>query len=260
MDSFDWNRSKEELLTESRTALRDIFEGTNYTMIRNPTMGERMNNIYCNGSDKRVAFLIPLRQSQDFTFVFNIEYLPIIQRSGAKLGELKEIKKNKDFKDERYICFYLHDQFFDKLHGIWFDYNKAIEIIKHFGGIITPDFSTNIDFPQGLKFFNTYRMRAFGYWVSTFGINVINNVRWSHDTKAYCFNGIPKNSVVCLGTSASGLTVKRNREEYESFLKLMIKKLKPKIILIYGSSNYSFFKELEEEGIIIKDYYHNWRK
>ena len=95
MDSFDWNRSKEELLTESRTALRDIFEGTNYTMIRNPTMGERMNNIYCNGSDKRVAFLIPLRQSQDFTFVFNIEYLPIIQRSGAKLGELKEIKKNK---------------------------------------------------------------------------------------------------------------------------------------------------------------------
>lgn len=172
----------------------------------------------------------------------------------------KEIKKNKDFKDDRYICFYLHDQFFDKLHGIWFDYNKAIEIIKHFGGIITPDFSTNIDFPQGLKFFNTYRMRAFGYWVSTFGINVINNVRWSHDTKAYCFNGIPRNSVVCLGTSASGLTVKRNREEYEDFLKLMVKKLNPKIILIYGSSNYSFFKELEEEGIIIKNYYHNWRK
>ena len=93
--------------------------------------------------------------------------------------------------------------------------HPIIEIIKHFGGIITPDFSTNIDFPQALKFFNTYRMRAFGYWVSIFGINVINNVRWSPDTKAYCFNGIPKNSVVCLGTSASGLTVKRNREEVE---------------------------------------------
>ena len=102
-------------------------------------------------------------------------------------------------------------------------------------------------------------MRAFGYWVSTFGINVINNVRWSHDTKAYCFNGIPKKSVVCLGTSASGLTVKKNREEYEYFLKLMVTKLKPKIILVYGSSNYSFFRELEEQGIIIKTYYHNWR-
>ena len=30
-----------------------------------------------------------------FTFAFNTEYLPAIKMSGAKLGELKEIKKDK---------------------------------------------------------------------------------------------------------------------------------------------------------------------
>ena len=171
----------------------------------------------------------------------------------------REIKKDKDFHDEHYICFYLDDYLFDGLHGIWNEYYKAIEIIKHFAGIITPDFSTYTDFPKSLKQWNTYRMRAFGFWVSTFGINVINNIRWSNDTKDICFNGIPKHSVVCLGTIASGLKKKKNQKEYEYYLSLMVKKLKPKIILVYGSANYSFFREMEQQGINIKSYSRNWR-
>ena len=41
----------------------------------------------------------------------------------------------------------------------------------------TPDFSTYQDFPEPLKVYNTYRMRAFGYWLTKNGIKVINNIR-----------------------------------------------------------------------------------
>lgn len=166
----------------------------------------------------------------------------------------KAIKNDKNYKNDAYICFYCDDYFFDGPKGIWNNYYKAIEIIKHFNGIITPDFSTYKDFPYPLKAWNTYRMRAFGFWCSSQGINVINNVRWSPDTIQICFKGIPKKSIVCLGVIASNLKNSKNRPEYEYYLNLMIKELQPMIILIYGSARYQFFKELQNQGIIVKSY------
>ena len=63
-----------------------------------------------------------------------------------------------------------------------------MNIIKHFAGIITPDFSTYQDFPEAIKIHNTYRMRLYGYWLGKEGIAVINNVRWgTEETFDYCF-------------------------------------------------------------------------
>ena len=166
----------------------------------------------------------------------------------------KIIKKDKNYKNEAYICFYCDDYKFDGLHGIWNDYNKAIEIIRHFAGIISPDFSTYKDFPTPLKVWNTYRMRAFGFWCTTKGINVINNVRWSPDTINICFKGIPRNSVICLGVVASDIRKSENWGDYSKYLNIMVEELQPKIILIYGSARYSFFKVLQNQGIIIKSY------
>ncbi len=166
----------------------------------------------------------------------------------------KMIKEDKNFKFDSYVCFYIDDYKFDGINGIWFNYNKAIEILKHFAGIISPDFSTYADFPVHLKNWNTYRMRAFGYWCAEQGINVINNVRWSPDSLNICFSGIPKNSVICLGVVASGLKKRENLAEYEYYLKEMVKRLKPKIILVYGSAKYTFFKDLQNQGIVVKSY------
>ena len=166
----------------------------------------------------------------------------------------KRIKKNSDFKYDAYVCFYSDDYLFDGLRGIWNNYYKAIEILKHFAGMISPDFSTYKDFPTPLKAWNTYRMRAFGFWCTTQGINVINNVRWSPDTIDICFSGIPKNSIICLGVIASDIRKSINWSEYEYYLKIMIQKLQPKIVLVYGSARYSFFKELQKQGIIVKSY------
>ncbi len=92
---FDWDRGLEDLLAEMRISLSDIFEETDYTINRNPTNNEKMNNIYIKGDLKRVAFVMPIKKRQTFTFAFKTDYLAIIQSSGAKLGELKEIKPGR---------------------------------------------------------------------------------------------------------------------------------------------------------------------
>lgn len=178
----------------------------------------------------------------------------LISWKEAKAVFKNNIKKDKNFINKDYIHFYLDDFLFDGIHGIWFDYNKAYEILKHFAGIITPDFSTYADFPLPLKWWNFYRMRAFGFWCTTMGINVINNVRWSKDTLDICFKGIPKNGIVAIGAVASRLRYLKNRSDFEQYLIRMIEELQPHTILVYGSTNYDCFKNLWTSGIKIVSY------
>lgn len=164
-------------------------------------------------------------------------------------------KSNLNFKSKHYVCFYQDDQKFDGIRkGIWFNPQNALKILKHFAGIITPDFSTYKDFPFFLTGWNTYRMRAFGYWCNKNGINAINNVRWNKNTLDYCFNGIPKHSIICIGTVASRLKYIKNRSDFELYFMKMIEAIEPKIILVYGSSKYNFFNSLWTSGIEIIQY------
>ncbi|MCR5148221.1 MAG: DUF4417 domain-containing protein [Eubacterium sp.] len=126
-------------------------------------------------------------------------YLPkglpseLISYEKAKQIYSKELKKgNCNFHINAFVHFCIDDQKFDgNRTGIWNSPFKAIDIIRHFDGIITPDFSTYADFPLYIKGYNTYRMRAFGYWCYCQGIPTINNVRWgTSETWEYCFDGI----------------------------------------------------------------------
>ena len=180
----------------------------------------------------------------------------ITWEEAVQIYNKKIASKNYDFKDNSYITFNLDDYKFDSgKYDIWMYPLRALKIIEHFGGIFTPDYSTYIDMPEPIKFYNTYRMRTFGFWCTKKSIKVINNVRWDFSNNyEYCFLGIPKESIVLIGTVASNLKEKINRPLFnEGFFK-MIEVLKPKIILVYGSSNYDCFKRAEKMGIRIIGY------
>lgn len=205
------------------------------------------------------AFMV---EGADFVIGSDIPVCPCTADSIPKrlisFVEAKRIHKLNHQKDPNYrvdafIHFYIDDQKFDgPQSGIWVKPYNAIEIIRHFSGAITPDFSTNADFPDPLKRNNTYRMRAFGRWLSVNGIPVINNVRWgTEETWDYCFDGIPYNSVVAIGTVASGIHKLVNRPDFEKGLFKMVEILKPHTILVYGSANYTCFKVLSDMGIRI---------
>ena len=180
----------------------------------------------------------------------------IIKWEEANLIYKREVRSNKNFKFDYFVCFYIDDYKFDGfIKGIWHSPTKCLKILKHFRGIITPDFSTYLDFPDPINRFNTYRMRAFGYWISKQRIEVINNVRWGYSfTYSYCFDGIDKNSIVAIGTVGGSPRKAVDRERFESGLIAMVQHLQPHTIIVYGSANYSIFDIIRRNGITVVAY------
>lgn len=161
-------------------------------------------------------------------------------------------RKEHNFTYDAYVCFYIDDYKFDGSRGIWHDSKQALKVLCHFAGAITPDFSTYQDFPEAIKIYAIYRMRLYGYWLGKNGIPVINNVRWgTEETFNYCFEGIPKNSIVSIGTVGGGPRKLVDRNRFEFGLFKMVEVLQPHTILIYGSANGKCFDKLRKQGICI---------
>ena len=159
---------------------------------------------------------------------------------------------NEEFHHESFVCFYMDDVKFDGPRGIWHDWKYALRVLKHFSGVITPDFSTYQDFPEAIKIYATYRMRLYGYWLGRQGIPVINNVRWgTPESYDYCFVGIPKNSTVAIGTVGGSPRRIADRQRFIDGLNEMVKTLQPTKIIVYGSAEYECFERLKESGIEI---------
>ena len=181
----------------------------------------------------------------------------LISYDEAKSIHNRELQKgNTDYRVNAFIHFYIDDQKFDgKQSSIWLYPKKALSIIRHFSGMIAPDFSTYADFPEPLKRWNFYRMNAFGYWIGTLEIPVISNVRWgTEETWPYCFDGNPKCSMLAIGTVASGIRLLKNRLLFENGLFRMVEQLQPHTIIVYGSDRYLYFDELRRRGIRVVSY------
>lgn len=160
-----------------------------------------------------------------------------------------------DYYDPSFVCFYQDDWKFDGTRGIWSQPEKAFEILSHFGGLITPDFSTYQEFPDPIKRYNTYRMRLFGYHMGRRGLSVLNNVRWGTDeTYSYCFEGLPHNDIVVIGTVGGSPRKIEDRIRFEKGLFKMVESIQPRTILVYGSANYPCFRTLEKQGVTVISY------
>ena len=157
-----------------------------------------------------------------------------------------------DFFYDAYVCWYLDDVKFDGPRGIWRDCRHTIKVLRHFAGAITPDFSTNQDFPEPLKVYSTYRMRAFGFWLRQEGIAVINNVRWrTEESYRYCFDGLPENSILAIGTVGGSPRKLKDRYRFKHGLEEMVNRLHPHTIIVYGSANYPCFDTLVKKGVVV---------
>lgn len=174
----------------------------------------------------------------------------IIWEEAKRIYKYEIDQGNEEFFCDAFVCWYVDDYKFDGPHGIWHDSASVLRVLCHFAGAITPDFSTYQDFPEPIKMYNTYRMRAYGYWLGKNGIAVINNVRWgTPETWKYCWDGIPKNSMVCIGTVGGSPRKLIDRDRFETGLHELVRVLKPHTVVVYGSANYACFKELVDHGI-----------
>lgn len=150
-----------------------------------------------------------------------------------------------EIDDSTFIHFYQDDYIFDGLYGVWNSliYNHqtkkgfSLDKFADVGGVICPDYSLYGDFPEALKIWNTYRSRAFGSYINSIGGIAIPNFHANGpDSYEYCFGGLRKHTIVAVST----LGCLRSNADKSLFLQdteELIKRIKPKIIILYGNKN-----------------------
>ena len=81
-----------------------------------------------------------------------------------------------------------------------------------------------------MKIWNIYRSRAIGQYYQEQGIKVIPTISWAEkETFEFCFDGIPKGSIVSIST----IGVKQNKEAFAT--EEILEQLKIKKHLKFGN-------------------------
>lgn len=136
---------------------------------------------------------------------------------------------------DKWVHFYIQDYLFER---VWYNPTKYLEMLKNFEGVIGPDFSLFRDMPYPLQMFNKYRIQWLSRYWQLNGVKVVPNVTWS-DKNSYewCFDGIPKHSVVsisAIGCMQENMSRKLFYEGYEKALEV----LEPKLVLLRCADKY----------------------
>lgn len=168
--------------------------------------------------------------------VFQIPRLAIAKDIPLGLINFKSAMRSKEF--EKYVHFYLNDGEFECL---WRNPERYIKRLKHFSGVLSPDFSLYTDMPVAVQVWNTFRSRILGRILQQSGCNVVPSISWSDSRSfSFAFDGIQKHSIV----SVSSVGIWRDKKAYKLFLaglSVMIEKIKPRCIIFYGKiPDYNF--------------------
>ena len=158
--------------------------------------------------------------------------MPIIKNDNFIPDDLIGFNYAKSSKNKNAgIHFYIDDYQFER---IWTSPEKYLNILKEYECILSPDFSLYTDMQMPMKIWNIYRSRLIGSYYQNNGIKVIPTISWAEkETFSFCFQGIPKNSIV----SVSTIGVKRDKDAMKIWregMDEMIKQIEPSVILIYG--------------------------
>ena len=178
-------------------------------------------------------------------FVGNIKMPEIIDMKNTGIPkELISFAKLKSSKQKRgYIHFYIFDNVFANFIA---NVPAYLKYLSEYDGVITPDCTLAVGQLDYLQMTNTYFNRAVGVYLQQHGIPVIPTVRWSDESSfAYCFNGLPKKSILAVSTHGCIKTNEQKQMFREGLIK-MIELLEPVDVIVHGYMPNSIFGGLEK--------------
>lgn len=143
------------------------------------------------------------------------------------------------------LHFYEYDKRFDRIKK---NPRQWIDFCSGFKFVVSPDFSLYWSMPLELQKTNKNFNLYFADELAKRNPNVIYNVRFG-DALSYdfCFDGFPKNGIVAVGTH--GCTKRYDeRIVFEAGFTEMVRRLTPKIVVVYGYANLNVFKWFENLG------------
>lgn len=169
--------------------------------------------------------------ASELTGKYNFPQLP---ENNAYFDNLRAVPFNLA-ATEKYpkncLChFFINDEGFER---VWNNADKYIPMLKNFKYVCTPDFSFYNDMPLAMQIWQVYKNRALSWYLSLNGINIIPSVGWGFEnTYDFCFDGLPKNSV--LSVSTNGCFNTQGKECYRKGFAEMCRRLTPLKVLIVG--------------------------
>lgn len=165
-------------------------------------------------------------------------------------------KKTENKSDK--IAHFFYDDY--KFIAFWNNPDKPLDILRQYRAVVAPDFSVYTDMPKALQILACYRRQWLGrYWADS-GINIIPDVIWGdEESYKFCFDGLPKNSSVCISSLGVRRDPEWNGKKDSLFMNgynEMIKRISPTAVMCYGKPP----KEIENDIIVIPTYYDENRK
>lgn len=141
--------------------------------------------------------------------------------------------KNTSFPAKTGVEFFIWDQQFER---VWNQPDRYLEVLRKFDCVLEPDFSTYIDFPLAVQIFNHYRNQWVARYWQEHGLLVVPTIEWgTKDSYSWCFDGVPKNSVVAV----SNVGCMNNKDNARLFLdgwNEMLRRLEPSKILLFAKT------------------------
>ena len=203
----------------------------------------RINSLRKSCKDVFNAFLV-----ETATYAGEFEF-PCLEATFDIPNKLISFSKCLSCKDyNHWVHFYEDDYLFER---IWSKPKEYLETLKKYNGVILPDFSLYRDMPLAMQVWNIYRSRAIGFWLQINGVKVIPNIRFG-DRRTYhiCCDGIEKHCVIAIG-SHGNIKIRQDREIFLKGIDVVVNRLQPTTIVIYGSAPQKYFKKYEDAGIKI---------
>ncbi|MBP5724870.1 MAG: DUF4417 domain-containing protein [Bacteroidales bacterium] len=185
--------------------------------------------------------------SKGMDFTLRNEFPKVSAYKGDIPSQLTRFNELSHKHYNRCLHFYQYDYTFD---SVWHRLEFYTPKIAKFRYVIAPDFSLYVDTSKQLNYQSLYRNRfVTAYWQQC-GVKVIPSASWGNaDSFEYCFEGLPQNSVIAIGSVA----VKSCEDSimlWRYGVSQVIQQLNPTALLIYGSRI-----EFDNQGT--QTYYYN---
>ena len=203
----------------------------------------KVNSIRKGCKDVFNAFLVAMATYAGF---FEI---PIIRPCYDIPNRLIAFSRCISSKDHNYwVHFYEDDYLFERL---WRNPKKYLPILQRYNGVILPDWSLYRDMPLVMQLWNIYRSRAIGTWLQANGVKVIPNLRYGdRRTFKVCTDGLSKHSVIAVGTHGT-LKILEDRDIFVKGLDVVVRRIAPAAIVVYGACPDDIFQKYRDMGIKI---------
>jgi len=158
--------------------------------------------------------------------------MPIIRKQVIDIEDIKlinfnNIKYNDDKNTNRTVQFFTHDYRFDYVYS---HPMLAVEKLKQYYCLLSPDYSLYTDMPLALQIKNTFKNRWCGAYWQSLGLNVIPTIEWGDERSFdFCFDGVEEGSIVAVSTYGK----QKIEEEFMKGYNEMLKRIKPCAIICY---------------------------